>query len=201
MDFLLDPNIAYLLLVVTTFLVLMAIAVPGTGIPEIAALFGLVLSGYAVYHLSFNWWAMALLLLSVVPFFFAVRGPRREMWLVVSIIGLTVGSVFFFPAQKGFISVHPVLAIVTSAVYAAFLWVSIRKILQIAQTKPLQDVSALIGQRGETKTPVQAEGSVQVVGELWSARSEKPIPVGSVVHVVGREGFVLIVEEEGLPNK
>ncbi len=201
MDFLLDPNIAYLLLVVTTFLVLMAIAVPGTGIPEIAALFGLVLSGYAVYHLSFNWWAMALLLLSVVPFFFAVRGPRRDLWLVVSIIGLTVGSVFFFPAQKGFISVHPVLAIVTSAVYAAFLWVSIRKILQIAQTKPLQDVSALIGQRGETKTPVQAEGSVQVVGELWSARSEKPIPVGSVVHVVGREGFVLIVEEEGLPNK
>jgi membrane-bound serine protease (ClpP class) len=201
MDFLLDPNIAYLLLVVTTFLVLMAVVVPGTGIPEIAALFGLVLSGYAVYHLSFNWWAMALLLLSVVPFIFAVRGAHRERWLVLSILGLTVGSVFFFPGHQGLISVHPVLAIVTSVVYAAFLWVSIRKTLQIAQTKPLQDVSALIGQRGETKTPVEAEGSVQVVGELWSARSEKPIPVGSVVHVVGREGFVLIVEEESLPNK
>jgi membrane-bound ClpP family serine protease len=56
MDFLSNPNIAYLLLVITTFLVLAAIAVPGTGIPEIAALFGLVLSGYAVYHLSFNCW-------------------------------------------------------------------------------------------------------------------------------------------------
>jgi membrane-bound serine protease (ClpP class) len=201
MDFLLDPNIAYLLLVVTTFLVLTAIAVPGTGIPEIAALFSLVLAGYAVYHLSFNTWAMALLLLSVVPFFFAVRGPRRELWLALSIIGLTVGSVFFFPAQQGFISIHPVLAIVTSAVYAAFLWVSVRKTLQIAQTKPVHDISALIGQRGETKTPVQAEGSVQVVGELWSARSEKPIPAGSLVHVVGREGFVLIVEKEGLSDK
>jgi membrane-bound serine protease (ClpP class) len=196
MDILLNPNIAYLLLVVTTFLVLMAIAVPGTGIPEIAALFSLFLSGYAVYHLSFNWWAMALLVLSVVPFFFAVRGPRRDMWLVFSIIGLTVGSVFFFPAQQGFISVHPLLAVVTSAIYALFLWISIRKTLQIAQTKPMNDISTIIGERGETKTPVLAEGSVQVVGELWSARSEKPIPAGSLVHVVGREGFVLVIEKD-----
>lgn len=201
MDFLLNPNIAYLLLVVTTFLVLMAIAVPGTGIPEVAALFSLVLAGYSVYHLSFNWWALALLLLSIVPFFFAVRGPRREKWLVLSIIGLTVGSVFFFPAQEGFISVHPVLAVVTSAIYAAFLWVSIRKTLQIAQVKPVHDISGLIGERGETKTPVQAVGSVQVVGELWSARSEKPIPAGSIVHVVGREGFVLIVEKDGVSDQ
>jgi membrane-bound serine protease (ClpP class) len=196
MDILLNPNIAYLLLVVTTLLVLTAIAVPGTGIPEIAALFSLVLSGYAVYHLSFNWWAMALLILSVVPFFFAVRGPRREMWLAFSITGLIVGSVFFFPAQQGFISVHPLLAVVTSVIYAAFLWISIRKTLQIAQTKPIQEISALIGERGETKTPVQAEGSVQVVGELWSARSENPIPAGSLVHVVGREGFVLVIEKD-----
>jgi membrane-bound ClpP family serine protease len=140
-------------------------------------------------------------LLSLVPFFFAVRGPRREIWLALSILGLTVGSVFFFPAQQGLISVNPVLAVVTSAIYAAFLWLSVRKILQIAQTKPVQDISALIGQRGETNTPVQAEGSVQVVGELWSARSEKPIPAGTVVHVVGREGFVLIVEQEGSSDK
>jgi membrane-bound ClpP family serine protease len=60
----------------------------------------------------------------------------------------------------------------------------------------LQDISSLIGERGETKTPVQAEGSVQVVGELWSARSEKPIPAGSLVHVVGREGFVLVIEKD-----
>jgi membrane-bound serine protease (ClpP class) len=201
MDFLLNPNIAYLLLVVTTFLILTAIAVPGTGIPEISALFSLVLAGYAVYHLSFNGWALALLLLSVVPFFFAVRGPRREMWLALSIIGLTVGSVFFFPAQQGFISVNPVLAVVTSGIYAAFLWVSIRKILQIAQTKPIQDISTLIGARGETKTPVQAEGSVQVVGELWSARSEKPIPAGEVVRIIGREGFVLTVEKDDSSDK
>jgi membrane-bound serine protease (ClpP class) len=181
MDFLLNPDIAYLLLVAATFLALMAVAVPGTGIPEIAALFSIVLAGYAVYHLSLNLWALALLLVSVVPFIFSIRGPRRELWLAVSILGLTFGSVFFFPAKQGIISVDPLLAIVTSALYAVFLWISVRKVLQISQTKPVQDISVLIGQQGETKTPVKAEGSVQVAGELWSARSENPIPVGSLV--------------------
>jgi membrane-bound ClpP family serine protease len=83
-------------------------------------------------------------------------------------------------------------------VYAVFLWIAVRKVIQVSQTKPVNDISVLIGQRGETKTPVKAEGSVQVAGELWSARSEIPIPVGSPVRVVGRDGFILIIEKDSL---
>ncbi len=197
MEFLLDPNIAYLLLVAGTFFVLMAIAVPGTGIPEILAFFSIVFAGYAIYRLSFNWWALALLLLSVVPFFFAVRGPRREVWLALSILGLIAGSLFFFPSASGLISISPLVAIVTSVLYAGFLWISARKVTQISQTRPVHELSGLIGQNGEAKTSIQREGTAQVGGELWSARSEKPIAVGSVIRVVGREGFVLIVEKDG----
>jgi membrane-bound ClpP family serine protease len=54
----------------------------------------------------------------------------------------------------------------------------------------------LVGQPGEARTEVYNDGSVQVSGELWSARSDHPIPAGSHVRVVGREGFVLVVEKE-----
>ncbi|MGZ9165580.1 MAG: NfeD family protein [Anaerolineales bacterium] len=37
---------------------------------------------------------------------------------------------------------------------------------------------------------------MQVAGELWSARSEKPIAAGNSIRVVKREGFVLIVEKD-----
>jgi len=40
-----------------------------------------------------------------------------------------------------------------------------------------------------------------VAGELWSARSEKPIPAGSEVHVIRREGFILIVERDDQSKK
>jgi membrane-bound serine protease (ClpP class) len=198
MEFLLDPNIAYFVLVVAILFVLTALAMPGTGIPEVLALFAMLLAGYAVYHLSVNWWALGLLLLSLAPFYFSVRGPRRELWLALSIVGFTVGSIFFFPAKTGLISVHPALAVVTSALFAATLWVTARKVMQVFQSRPALELTSLIGECGETRTDVKDSGSVQVASELWSARSEKLIPAGHVVRVIGRDGFVLIVEERPL---
>ena len=51
MDFLLDPNVAYLIRMAGLLLVMMAIVTPGTGLFEIGAFFGLALAGYAVYNL------------------------------------------------------------------------------------------------------------------------------------------------------
>jgi membrane-bound ClpP family serine protease len=60
---------------------------------------------------------------------------------------------------------------------------------------PSHDLAGLIGQIGEARTKVDDDGSVQVAGELWSARSEKPIEAGSSIRVVSRDGFVLVVEK------
>src|SRR5512144_190851 len=97
MDFLLDPNVAYLILLGAVLLAMMAIASPGTGLLEVAAFFCIALAGYAIYHLSANWWALILLLLGVIPFVYAIRKPRRELFLVLAILLFIVGSVFMFP--------------------------------------------------------------------------------------------------------
>jgi membrane-bound serine protease (ClpP class) len=199
MQFLFDPNVAYLLLVMGMMFALLAILTPGTGVVEILALFSILLAGYAVYHLSFNWWALLILLVSLAPFFYSIRAPGRGVWLVASIIGLTAGSVFFFPATSGLISVNPIIASVTTILYSAFLWVAVRKVVEAAQVRPVHELSSLIGQTGEAKTAIKDEGSVQVAGELWSARSARALPPGSAVKVIGREGFILIVEKDGNP--
>jgi membrane-bound serine protease (ClpP class) len=195
MDFLLDPNIAYLFLLAGVLLGLMAIVTPGTGMFEVGAFFCLALAGYAVYNLSFNLWALIILVLSIIPFVFAIQKPKREWFLALSILGLVVGSVFLFPTNGLQPAVSPLLALVSSVLFAGFLWIAIRKTLQASHTRPSHDLSALVGQLGEAKTRVHSDGSVQVAGELWSARSEKSIPSGSTIKVVAREGFVLVVEK------
>lgn len=197
MEFLLNPSIGYLMLVAALLFTLVAVMTPGTGIAEVLALFALLLAAYAVYHLSFNWWALGILVLSLIPFLYAIRGPRRGLWLACSILGLTLGSVFFFPAEEGLISVDLTLAIVTTLAYAAFLWFAARKVLELSAMRPVHELAGLIGQRGEAKTVIAEEGSAQIDGELWSARSEAWVPVGSTVEVIGRDGFVLIVRQVG----
>jgi membrane-bound ClpP family serine protease len=93
-----------------------------------------------------------------------------------------------------------VLAAVVSALSAGLLWWASHKVMAALRKRPLQDLGALVGLLGETKTRVHDQGSVQVNGELWSARSEKPIPAGSHVRVLSRDGFVLVVEIADQPN-
>lgn len=197
MNILLDPNIAYLLLLAGTLLGLLALVTPGTGALEIGSLFCLMLAGYAITQLDFNLWALILLMLSVIPFVFAIRKPKREQYLAFSILGLVIGSAYLFLGKKWWIpGVNPILAAFASLMYAAFVWLAVRKSLQALLAPPTHDLSALVGQVGEAKTHIHEEGSVQVAGELWSARSKSPIPVGRQVKVIARDGFILEVEFE-----
>ncbi|HVF24888.1 MAG TPA: NfeD family protein [Anaerolineales bacterium] len=194
MDFLLNPNIAYLFLLGGVLMAMLALATPGTGFFEIGAFFSIALAGYAIYNLSFNWWALVLLAISVVPFIYAIQRPKRELYLGLSILLLVIGSVFMFP-QNGGLAVNPFVAVMASGLVAGFLWIAVRKSLEAARVTPSHDLAGLVGQIGEARTKVDDDGSVQVAGELWSARSEKPIPAGSPIRVVSRDGFVLIVEK------
>lgn len=197
MDFLLDPNIAYLILLGGVLLAMLALAAPGTGFFEIGAFFCIALAGYAIYNLSFNWWALILLALSIVPFIYAIQKPKRELYLGLSILLLVVGSVFMFPRTEGQAIVNPIVAIMASGLVAGFLWIAVRKSVEAASVRPSHDLDGLVGQIGEARTKVDEDGSVQVAGELWSARSDKPIAAGSPIRVVRRDGFVLIVEKDG----
>jgi membrane-bound serine protease (ClpP class) len=197
MDFLLDPNIAYIILLGGVLLAMLSLASPGTGLLEIGAFFCIALAGYAIYNLSFNWWALLLLGLSIVPFVYALQKPKRELYLALSILLLIVGSVFMFPRTADQAIVNPIVAIIASGLVAGFLWVAVRKSVEATTTRPTHDLTTLVGQIGEARTKINDEGSVMVAGELWSARSEKPIPAGSSIRVLRREGFILIVEKNG----
>lgn len=196
MDFLLEPNIAYLILLGGILLSLMAIVTPGTGLFEVGAFFCLALAGYAVYHMSFNWWAIVLLGLSIVPFIYSIQKPKRELYLGLSILLLVVGSVFLFAVDGWKPAVNPVVALVTSGLMSIFLWIVVRKTVQAAGSRPVHDLETLIGSTGEARSNIHEEGSVFISGEMWSARSDEPISSGSTIRVVRREGFILVVEKK-----
>lgn len=194
-DFLLDPNIAYLILVGAALLTMMAVLNPGTGLLEIFALFMWLISGYIIFNMPINFWALGLMLLGVVLFLLSLRKFKNLVYLGLSIAAVIVGSIFLFDQPGWQPAVNPVLAVVVSIFVAGFVWVVAQKTLEADRMRPAHDLEALIGAIGEAETAIGDEGSVQVAGELWSAKSDQAIPEGSQVRVVGREGFYLKVEQ------
>lgn len=195
MNFLLDPNVAYLILVVGVILGMLALFTPGTGILEIGALFAIFMAGYAMYSLPINTWALILLLVGVVPFFFALRKFKQWYWLIPAILSVVVGSVFLFRSDTGVTAINPIFATIVNLVAIPMMWFIGKKSIEALRMRPAQDLKILIGKIGEARTDIHLEGDVYVGGEEWSARSEDAIPSGSQVKVVRREGLVLIVEK------
>jgi membrane-bound serine protease (ClpP class) len=194
MDFALNANIAYVLLVLGSILTMLAIVTPGTGLLEIGALFSFALAGFAAFDLGFNIWALILLVIMLVPFIYATRKPKRELYLGASILLMIIGSIYLYPTQGLRPAVNPILAIIVSLLSGLFVWLVVQKTVNAMHTHPDHDLGSLLGQPGESKTIVHHEGSVQVDGELWSARSTERIPQGKKIRVTGRDGFTLLVE-------
>ncbi|GAB4545385.1 MAG: hypothetical protein Fur002_19420 [Anaerolineales bacterium] len=195
MNILLDPNVAYLVLLGGILLSLLALATPGTGALELGAIFCFLLAGYAAYTLSIHWWALMILLSSLIPFFFAIRG-RNKIFLAASILLMMTGATFLFAREGEWMSVHPLVALISSGLTAVFIWFVGVKFLETIAARPAHDLDALIGQTGEARSDIDKDGSIQVGGELWSARCEHKISKGSAVRVLRRDGFILIVEKE-----
>lgn len=192
----LDPNLAYLFLVSFFFLAGIAILTPGTGILEVGALVTLIAAGWGIYTLPINYWALAVLVLGVFPFIIALRRSRKLFYLAGSVASLVVGSSFLFKSSVWWKpAVNPLLALVVSLIVGGFYWIISVRTLEAESSPPSHNLGRLIGEQGEAKSYLdpEVEGTVQVVGELWSARGTEPIQEGDRIQVVGRQGLVLEV--------
>jgi membrane-bound serine protease (ClpP class) len=196
MDILLNPNIAYIICVLALLAILAAIVAPGTGLIEILALLLIGLSGYAVYAIGMNLWALIVLLLSVVPFVIALRSKNSLPYLIASIIMIIGGSLFLFTGTGLKPLVDPLLVIGVSALASTFVWFAAKKSIQAQRAKKFHDIEKLVGEIGESRTTIHQEGSVLIGSELWSARSQQPIPSGQRIRVIKRDGFILEVEPD-----
>jgi len=202
MEFLINnPDLAYLIIVVTTLLIFSAVVTPGTGVLEILAFGAILVSAVLLFSIQFNLWALLLIVLSIIPFVLALYSRQRRAWLLpISIAMVTVGSIFLFVTPTGKPAVNPLLAVVTSVLADGFLWFAVHKGLQAQMQKADNVLEDIVGHVGEAKSDIHAEGSAMVDGQLWSARSEQKIQSGSMVKVTGRNGFILLVEQAVEPQ-
>jgi membrane-bound serine protease (ClpP class) len=199
MEILLDPNVAYLMLVVGLVFAVLAMVSPGTGVLEILALAVLMLAGWSIVNLAgenqINWLALAAIVAGLLLFIVAVYRFGHLILLGVSILVVVIGSAYMIRSAIWYVpGVNPALATSVGVVTGGFFWVAARKAIEAGKARPTHDLEGLIGQTGEAKTMIFQEGSVQVSGELWSAQSDELIPEGSRVRIVGRQGFILKVE-------
>ena len=188
-----DPNIAYLLLVTGVWCVVLAVSIPGTGLPEALAVICLALAAVGLTRLPVSFAGLGLIGLALVLFVLEFRLFAHGALLLGGTIALGAGSLLLFQTQRGeAVLSWGMVAVVTLTSSGFFAWLVSRGLA--AQRLPVaQDLNRVVGARGVARTAVDGEGTVYVAGENWSASAEASIPAGSPVVVVSRDGLRLKV--------
>lgn len=203
MTLLVNPDVAYLLIVAAVMLFILTAVRPESIWLKVGMAACLVAAGYEFSQLNGNIWALLVVAFSPLPFFAAIRQPRPNATLaLLAIAMLTLGSVFLFWTADGWLYLMPLTGLV-AIVCGRVLWILFLRIRDSRRARLSDNPDSLVGLVGTTKTTIEKfdTGMVEIEGELWTARSDQPIPAGSLVRIVRFDGLYLTVEKVERLNK
>ena len=198
MEFLINPTVTYLLIVTIVMVLSLTILDNRFTVSRYGIILCLVVVLYELFYLELNPWALLVVALSPLLFYFAIRQTSAHLFLVVlAVLMLGLGSFYLFLDENGRPVVNYRLAGWIFTLYGIFIWITIGSMRNAEGIRLSNNPDSVIGLIGETRTDIEAHsaGSVLVEGELWQARSKKAISAGSTVRVLRLDGFWLTVKE------
>ena len=199
-----DPNVAFILFTLGFYGLLFELQSPNF-VTGILGAMALILAFIGFGSLPLNVAGLMLIGLAIALFLLEFTVTSHGLLTVGGIICFALGASALYTAPgtptAPSISVDPrIIAVLTglTAAYMAFvLWVVLRwrrrmSGLLVTSTGPVVGTGSL----GQVLTALVPDGVVKAAGEDWTARTEAglPIPPGTPVRVVRRDGLTLIVE-------
>ena len=189
-----NPNMSFLLLVVGVWALVVAITLPGTGLPEATAVVSLALAAVGLVQVPVNLAGLALVALALLLYVLEFRFFAHGALLLAGSAALGVGALLVFQVEgRSDAALQWPVAVGVPLISMLVFGFFISKGLAAQRAPVAQDLGRLIGARGVTRTAVAREGTVYTSGELWSATAEVPIPPETEVVVLERRGLVLKV--------
>ena len=193
---LIDPTIAALLIIVAGYGIITEMQNPGLILPGVIGGIAAVLAIVSLANLPVNIAGGLMMLLALVLFIADLKAPTHGFLSVGGVFALVLGMAFLVNTGPVGLGVNPIASVVTALLTFGFFVFFIRKVLAARRQPALSGADSMIGALGETREEVAPEGLVFVAGALWRATSDAPIPAGSPVRVVGRQGLQLQVARD-----
>ena len=192
--YLMDPNIAFLLLAIGALALYVEFNHPGAVIPGTVGVVFILLAAFALNLLPTRFAALFLILGAFALFAAEAKFASHGVLTVGGIVLLTLGGLLLVDSPIPEMRVHLATALAVSiplGVITAFL-MSIA--LKARRNKVVTGEQGLIGETGVAQTALSPQGKVFVHGELWDALASSPVPIGQLVVVRRVEGFILQVD-------
>jgi membrane-bound serine protease (ClpP class) len=194
LDYLMDPNMAFILLAIGALALYAEFNHPGAVIPGTVGVVFILIAAFALNLLPTRFAALGLILAAFALFAAEAKFATHGVLTVGGIVLLTLGGLLLVDSPIPEMRVHLLTALVVSiplGLITAFL-MSIA--LKARRNKMVSGAQGLIGETGIAQTALSPRGKIFVHGELWDAVSSSDVAPSQTVVVRRIDGLLLQVE-------
>ena len=200
LSFIMDPNIAFILLAIGAFALYAEFNHPGAVLPGTVGVVFILLAIFALNLLPTRFAAVVLILASFVLFALEAKFASHGVLGIGGIVTMTLGALLLVDAPIPEMRVHLPTALAVAIPLGVITVFLMNIALKARRNKIVTGVQGLIGETGVAQSPLSPEGKVFVHGELWDAISSTPVAAGQSIVVRKVNGFVLQVDPASVPQ-
>jgi len=200
LGWLVNPNIALLLLVGGALLIYLEFNTPGTIVPGALGTLLVLLGIFGLDLLPIRYTAVALLIGAIVLMALEAKFGGHGALAIAGIICLMFGTLTLVAAPIPQMAVNPWVAIAVSAGFGGITVFLVRLAVRARRRKVRLGADALVGSLASAMEMLNPEGHVLVEGEIWLAVANQPVTAGAKLRVVGHDQYLLRVEPADSQN-
>jgi membrane-bound serine protease (ClpP class) len=194
LNYLMDPNIAFILLIVGALALYAEFNHPGAVVPGTVGVIFILLAAFALNLLPVRFAALFLILLSFVLFALEAKFGTHGVLAIGGIATLTLGGLLLVDAPIPEMRVHLITALAVSVPFGFITVFLMSLALKAHGNKVVTGAQGLVGDIGIAQTVLSPRGKISIHGEVWDAVASREIAMGQPVIVRKVEGLELQVD-------
>jgi membrane-bound serine protease (ClpP class) len=188
-----SPTIAYLLLLIGVYGLILEGYNPGAIVPGVVGAICLLMALYAFQMLPVNYAGLALIVLGIILMIGEVMAPSFGALGIGGIIAMIIGSIILIDTDvPGFAVSRPLIGAIATVGSLGLMGI-IAVAVKARQRPVVAGREQLLGQTGTAQDSFERDGHVYVHSERWNAITEIPVRKGQAVEVIGVKGLTLRV--------
>ena len=189
-----DPNVAYILMLIGLYGLLLEGYNPGYVLPGVVGAIALLLALYAFQLLPFSYAAMGLIFLGIALMIAEAMAPSFGILGIGGVVAFVLGSVFLFDGSVPGLGISLGLIAGLTISTALFTLLMLGMIVKARKRRVVSGKENMLGQIAVVIGGFPESGEVSVLGERWQASCEQPLQKKQKVRITNINGLYLTVE-------
>ena len=189
-----NPNIAYLLMMVGIYGLILEFYSPGIGFGGIIGGICLLIAVYAFQMLPVSYVGVSLLVLGISLLVAESLAPSFGLFGIGGLVSFILGSIFLIDSDLPELRISLYLIHTFAIASALFAFFVLKRVVELRFQTSVTGNESLIGRQASVICSFESNGYVHIDGERWAAKGEGVFTQGESVEIERVDNLTLYVK-------